>query len=99
MLGMRTSKGISAKEYYQIYRNDFTYIEELLADFEKHGWTRRVADRWTFTSSGFLLSNVLIGALLEVQAGQKLSSTPWMQDTFLPKETGFNPSDDTKIFA
>ena len=80
MLGMRTVRGISGDEYYSIYRNDFDPIEDLLDRFRKKGWTEQVGSRWHFTSTGFLLSNMLIGALLEVQSQQKLSSTPWVKD-------------------
>ena len=79
MLGMRTTRGISEKEYYKIYRSDFSKIDQLLAEFEKRGWSKRNGERWSFTSTGFLLSNVLIGAILEAQAEQKLITTPWMR--------------------
>ena len=80
MLGMRMTRGISGGEYYKIYRNDFEPIEDLLDQFQKKGWVVRNEDRWAFTSTGFLLSNLLIGALLEVQSQQKLSATPWVKD-------------------
>ncbi|MEG1166287.1 MAG: hypothetical protein RSD68_07725, partial [Oscillospiraceae bacterium] len=37
-------------------------------------------NRWSFTSSGFLLSNILIGTLLEAQSQEKMSANPWIQD-------------------
>ena len=79
MLGMRRSKGISGKEYYQIYRSDFSPIEELLLEYEKDGWTKFLSDRWSFTPTGFLLSNVLIGSLLEAQAEYRIRANPWME--------------------
>ncbi len=80
MLGMRRSKGISAAEYRRIYRSDFAPVEELLKEYEKDGWTRQVGDRWRFTPTGFLLSNILIGSLLEAQAAHRISGNPWMED-------------------
>ena len=80
MLGMRRGRGVSAEEYRRVYRSDFTPIEELLKEYEKDGWTRRLADgRWCFTPTGFLLSNLLIGSLLEAQAQQRLDVHPWME--------------------
>ena len=68
MLGMRRGRGISGAEYHRIYRSDFEPIETLLKDYERRGWARFLDGRWAFTPSGFLLSNVLIGSLLEAQA-------------------------------
>ncbi len=79
MLGMRTARGISGEEYYRIYRSDFAPIEELLREYEKDGWTKWISDRWRFTPTGFLLSNVLIGSLLEAQAEQRIRANPWME--------------------
>ena len=81
MLGMRRGRGISGEEYHRIYRSDFAPLEELLREYEKDGWTRRLADgRWCFTPSGFLLSNLLIGSLLETQAEHRISANPWMDE-------------------
>ena len=95
MLGMRRAKGVSAEEYHRVYRSDFAPIEELLKEYEKDGWTKRLADdRWCFTPAGFLLSNLLIGSLLEAQARQRLSANPWMEDSNLPETGGISlPSD------
>ena len=77
MLGMRTSKGISQKEYYKIYRCDFEPMEELLKEFQRKGWAITAKGRWRFTAAGFLLSNLLIGLMLERQAEHKRSGNPW----------------------
>ena len=81
MLGMRTVKGISKEEYSSIYRSGFERLEYLLAEYEKKGWTQRKADRWSFTSAGFLLSNILTGTLLEAQSHEKLSANPWIRSS------------------
>lgn len=80
MLGMRRSIGISQTEYQRIYRSDFAAIEELLREYEKDGWTRQTGDRWCFTPAGFLLSNILIGSLLEAQAEDRIRRNPWLEE-------------------
>ena len=81
MLGMRRSKGISGEEYGRIYRSDFSPIEELLREYEKDGWTKWMSGRWRFTPTGFLLSNILIGSMLEAQAEYRIKANPWMEGT------------------
>ena len=80
MLGMRRAAGISAEEYSRVYRSSFEPIEAKLRDFRSRGWAKEEGGRWSFTSSGFLLSNPLIGMLLEAQAVYKLSGNPWMAE-------------------
>jgi oxygen-independent coproporphyrinogen-3 oxidase len=65
MLGMRTKDGISRDEYRGGYRGDFSAIEGALENFLKNGWAKKDGERWSFTPEGFLLSNSLIGTLLE----------------------------------
>lgn len=87
MLGMRTTRGISEREYHNIYRSDFKPIEALLLEYERKGWSRLDEGRWHFTPSGFLLSNLLIGLMLERQGEYKLSGNPWVDtmDMFVEK--------------
>ncbi|MEG0778151.1 MAG: radical SAM family heme chaperone HemW [Oscillospiraceae bacterium] len=80
MLGMRTVRGISKDEYSAVYKSGFSGLEYLLSEYEKKGWTHHHGNRWSFTSSGFLLSNILIGTLLEAQSQEKMSANPWIQD-------------------
>lgn len=86
MLGMRTVRGISAKEYHNRYRSDFLPLEELLNAFQRRGWAVREDERWHFTPAGFLLSNPLIGLMLEKQGEYKLSGNPWMDSRDLFSE-------------
>lgn len=67
MLRMRTTRGIEEWEYRREYYMSFEPIEQKLCEFEHQGWVARQDRRWHFTAQGFLLSNQLIGALLEVQ--------------------------------
>ncbi|MGI6029523.1 MAG: radical SAM family heme chaperone HemW [Candidatus Heteroscillospira sp.] len=80
MLGMRTTRGISAEEYHKVYRSDFAPLETMLEKMRRRGWTKCRDGRWCFTPTGFLVSNQLIGILLDAQAEQKLSGNPWVRD-------------------
>lgn len=73
MLRMRTTRGIEEWEYRRQYYMNFEPIEQKLAEFEHHGWAARQDTRWHFTPQGFLISNQLIGELLEVQEKAALS--------------------------
>ncbi len=90
MLGMRTIRGICRRDYAQVYRSDFEMLERVLEEFAANGWAVRIPnkrgetdrDRWRFTPSGFLISNVLIGILLEAQTKEKFSANPWIREAF-----------------
>ena len=79
MLGMRTVHGVSRAEYERLYRSDFSGIAQQLEEFVRRGWAVADGERWHFTPSGFLLSNVLIGKLLEAQTDRKAEHNPWMK--------------------
>ncbi len=72
MLGMRTVHGISGQEYRNTYRMHFAPVEEKLRSFAAQGWAVEEEGRWHFTPEGFLLSNQLIGLLLEVREAATL---------------------------
>ena len=72
MLRMRTVHGIEEWEYRREYMMNFEPIAAKLAEFEQRGWARRRGRRWQFTPEGFLLSNQLIGQLLELQENASL---------------------------
>ena len=65
MLRLRTARGISEREYFDLFGFKFDFAFDLLRDYEKRGWARYEAGRWRLTPGGFLISNVLIGNLLE----------------------------------
>jgi len=78
MLRLRTTHGISEDEYYSIYRLKMDYALELLRKYESQGWASYKDGRWRFTPKGFMLSNTLIGELLEAQTKQRTQiSKPW----------------------
>ena len=76
MLGLRTVRGISAGEYEGRYRAPFAPLESLLQGYFKLGLAREAAGRWRFTPRGFLLSNQLIGELLDAQAELRYRRRP-----------------------
>ena len=70
---LRTTRGVSAEEYRRRFRMDFGPMQKKLEEFAAQGWAVSEAGQtpeqrlWHFTPKGFLLSNQLIGQLLEVQ--------------------------------
>ena len=82
MLRLRTIHGISEEEYYDIYRLKMDNILELMRKYEENGWMLHKDGRWRFTPKGFMLSNTLIGELLEAQTNQRTKiSKPWQTIT------------------
>ena len=78
MLRLRTAQGIEEWEYRRNHFMNFAPLEEKLLSYEQHGWAIRCANRWRLTPEGFLLSNRLIGELLESQEESSL-------ETLLPR--------------
>jgi oxygen-independent coproporphyrinogen-3 oxidase len=82
MLRLRTAHGISEEEYYNIYRLKMDFVLELLHKYEESGWAFYKDGRWRFTPKGFMLSNTLIGELLEAQTRQRTQiSKPWQTES------------------
>ena len=78
MLGLRTTNGICEFEYYGIYQSTFAPIERLLKEFAQNRWARFSSGRWSLTPQGFLISNRLIGQIIDAQADLKRSvGIPW----------------------
>ena len=77
MLGMRTANGISENDYRERAQCNWSAILKVLQVFREKGWAEQTGDRWHFTTSGFLISNTLIGIMLEAQASGRLGSIPW----------------------
>ena len=71
MLGLRTTHGIAAEEYERRYRASFAPLGELLESYVRLGLAKEVSSRWRFTPKGFLISNRLIGELLDAQQEQR----------------------------
>ena len=75
MLRLRTTHGIEEWEYRREYYMNFDPIAAKLSEYEQRGWATRTGRRWHFTPEGFLLSNRLIGELMEVQEVETLADT------------------------
>lgn len=78
MLRLRTTLGIEEWEYRRTYFMNFAPLEELLLSYERLGFATRADGRWRLTPKGFLLSNQLIGLLMERQEQSSL-------ETLLPR--------------
>lgn len=88
MLRLRTAMGIEEWEYRGNYFMDFAPIEERLREFAAQGWAERTGEgRWRLTAKGFLVSNRLIGDLLERQEKVRLSNLlPRVQEKYQGKK-------------
>lgn len=75
MLRLRTTSGIEEWEYRRTYYMNFDPLEAKLREYEQRGWAERIENRWRLTPEGFLLSNRLIGELLELQENATLANT------------------------
>ncbi|MDD6189241.1 MAG: radical SAM family heme chaperone HemW [Clostridiales bacterium] len=83
MLGMRTTYGISAADYETFFRGGFEALEPLLRSYQKYGYARETDGRWSFTPKGFLISNSLIGELLDALTEKRYNlSVPWKQEDY-----------------
>lgn len=66
MLGLRTVDGISTNKYMRSFHaTSFEPIERVLESLIKYGYTQRAGDRWKLTPKGFLVSNQIIGKILD----------------------------------
>lgn len=99
MLAMRTSGGMSEKEYRIKTQSDWSKIEKTLKIFQDKGWVYKHGERWSFTTQGFLLSNQLINVLLEVQASGRIENTPWLAQIFDAEEKTDMPKSEEELFT
>ncbi len=67
MLRLRTVQGVDGQEYRRSYFMDFDPLEARFREFAAQGWAEQTGGRWHFTPKGFLISNQLIGDLLDRQ--------------------------------
>ena len=75
MLRLRTTLGIEEWEYRREFYMNFDPIAAKFSEYEQKGWAVRVGRRWRLTPEGFLLSNRLIGEILELQEAATLENT------------------------
>lgn len=65
MLGLRTVRGINENEFYHRFHRDFTPYANQLETYLAPGYVVRDGDRWHLTPKGFLVSNLIIGEILD----------------------------------
>ena len=99
MLAMRTADGISEKDYRTRTQSNWIPIYRTLMAFKNKGWAVEENGRWHFTVPGFLISNTLIGILLEVQAGDRIEGTPWLDEAFRAEEKIVIPKSEEERFT
>lgn len=72
MLGLRTAEGICRKTFENRCRMSFDPIEQVLEKMVSPGYARKEGDRWRLTPEGFLVSNQIIGQVLDALGQEKL---------------------------
>jgi len=75
MLGLRTVQGLDPKVFEQRFRRRFSMFLPFLTQCEQAGYAVCEEDRWHLTPKGFLVSNQVIGAMLDVLAEDKRRRT------------------------
>ena len=65
MLGLRTTQGVEAGKYTRRFGGDFGPCAAVLQRFLPAGYVGREGDRWYLTPKGFLVSNAIIGDVLD----------------------------------
>ena len=65
MLSLRTTQGIDSKYFERQFRQKFQPMEDLLVQYETHGFAARTEKGWRLTPRGFFVSNAIIVSLQE----------------------------------
>ena len=65
MLGLRTTDGISGDVLEKKYLTFFDEIEKVLIAYQKTGHAENYGEKWRLTPEGFLISNRIIGDVLD----------------------------------
>ena len=71
MLGLRTVCGLDPADYERRFRRRFTCFLPFLKECEKAGYAVFEDGRWHLTPTGFLVSNQIIGGMLDAMAAEK----------------------------
>ena len=73
MLGLRLREGISEADFRRNYARDLTPVIRVLEKYVKPGLVRHEDARYSLTPEGFLVSNRIIGEVLDAAAEEKPS--------------------------
>ena len=71
MLGLRTTTGLDPKAFERRFRRRFTCFLPFLDQCAKAGYAVAEDGRWHLTPRGFLVSNQIIGGMLDALAADK----------------------------
>ena len=71
MLGLRTVYGLDPADFERRFRRRFTCFLPFLEQCEKAGYAVLEEGRWHLTPRGFLVSNQIIGGMLDALAAEK----------------------------
>ena len=71
MLGLRTTEGLDPKVFEHRFRRRFTCFLPFLDQCTKAGYAVEENGRWHLTPRGFLVSNQIIGGMLDALAADK----------------------------
>ena len=99
MLAMRTNRGISEEDYRVRCQCNWQPVIRTLRAFAEKGWAEETDGRWHFTVPGFLISNTLIGIMLETQASGRIEGTPWLADAEYAELKVDLPKGEEELFA
>lgn len=72
MLRLRTTQGVEEAEYRREFQMNFDPLALRLEAYRKQGWAEQREGRWRLTPKGFLVSNQLIGELMDIQEAATL---------------------------
>jgi oxygen-independent coproporphyrinogen-3 oxidase len=71
MLGLRTVRGLDPADFQNRFRRRFSIFLPFLTACEKAGYAVSEEGRWHLTPRGFLVSNQIIGRMLDILAAEK----------------------------
>lgn len=71
MLGLRTVRGLEPREFENRFRRRFDCFLPFLSECSRAGYAVEEDGRWHLTPKGFLVSNRIIGGMLDALAAEK----------------------------